>query len=290
MLKKLLLWVVLVCLGGYSYSNYYFGSTNNPVSNSLTWDMNNVLPDYYNLKVNGVFYTYTPIKNTEDPMKVYVSNLNPNGGYTFRETDDWSGKPGGVAIRKAIGFEYIPRELWGDGSIEVDGSGSITNAQVVYTYRYEEGCSSPLDSPTCDGYADAVLDVIPDTIITNIYNALEDDNVDRDETEVDYKEEEQEQEEVKEEDDLERALAINEETLEFGSNLAQNQMLEAMNNAININTYINKTIDGGEYQDTQKIEGGRINDNPRGARMGLVSDFIYDKMVDMQYSRGENND
>jgi hypothetical protein len=290
MLKKPLLLVVLVCLGGYSYSNYYFGSTNNPVSNSLTWDMNNVLPDLYNLKVNGVFYTYTPIKNTADPMKVYVSNLNPNGGYTFRETDDWSGKPGGVAIRKAIGFEYIPKELWGDGSIEVDGSGSITNAQVVYTYRYEEGCSSPLDSPTCDGYADAVLDVIPDTIITNIYNALEDDNVDRDETEVDYKEEKQEQEEVKEEDDLERALAINEETLEFGSNLAQNQMLEAMNNAININTYINKTIDGGEYQDTQKIEGGRISDNPKGARMGLVSDYLHDKMVDMQYSRGEKND
>jgi len=50
--------------------------------------MTNVLPDLYNLKVNGVFYTYTPIKETSDNFKVYVQNKNPNGGYTFRETDD----------------------------------------------------------------------------------------------------------------------------------------------------------------------------------------------------------
>ena len=282
--------MALACWGGYSYSNYYFGSTNNAVGTTHTWDMNNVLPELYNLKVNGVYYTYTPIKERSDAMKVHVQNLNTEGGYIFKETDDWSGKSGGIAIRKALGFEYIPRELWGDGSIEVEGTGTVTDASVVYTYRYENGCASPLDNPTCDGYADAVLDLMPDTLITNIYNAMDDENVNRDKTEVDYKEEEQEQEEVKEEDDLERALAINEETLEFGSNLAQNQMLEAMNNAININTYINKTIDGGEYQDTQKIEGGRISDNPRGARMGLVSDYLHDKMVDMQYSRGEKND
>jgi len=287
MQKKLLLLAVSVCWAGYSYSNYYYGSTNNAVPGpALSWDMNNVLPDYYNLKVNGVFYTYTPVKNTADPMIVNVQNENPNGGYIFRETDDWSGKPGGIAIRKAIGLEYIPRELWGDGSINVEGNGTITDAQVIYSYRYEEGCNNPLDKPTCPGYADAVLDLVPETIITEIYNALDDENVDREESEVDYKEEEQEQKDVKEDDDLERALAVNEETLEFGNNIAQNQMLKAMNNAINMNTYYVKTIDGGEYRETVKLEGGRIPDNKSAARMGLVSDALHDKMVNMQYNRG----
>lgn len=287
MKKKLLLSAALVCWAGYSYSNYYYGSSNNAVpGTALTWDMNNVLPDYYNLKVNGVFYTYTPVKNTADPMVVNVQNENPNGGYIFRETDDWSGKPGGIAIRKAIGLEYIPRELWGDGSINVEGNGTVTDAQVIYSYRYEEGCSNPLDKPTCPGYSDAVLDLVPETIITEIYNALDDENIDREESEVDYEKEEQEQEDVKEDDDLERALAVNEETLEFGNNLAQNQMLKAMNNAINMNTYYVKTIDGGEYKETVKLEGGRIPDNKSAARMGLVSDALHDKMVNMQYNRG----
>jgi len=275
--------VALACWGGYSYSNYYFGSTNNAVGTTYTWDMNNVLPDYYNLKVNGVFYTYTPIKNTEDAMKVYVSNANPNGGYTFRETDDWSGKPGGVAIRKAIGFEYIPRELWGDGSIEVDGTGTVTDAQVVYTYRYEEGCTSPLDNPSCPGYSDAVMDIVPDTIITNIYDALEDDNVKQEESEVDYKEEEQEQENVKEEDDLERALAINEETLELGNSIAQNQMLDAMNNAIQINNYYVKTIDGGTYKETIVLQDAKLPDNKMSAIWNLSQDLKHNKMVNIQY-------
>ena len=287
MLKKLLLLAASVCLGGYSYSNYYFGSTNNAVGTQNTWDMTNVLPDLYNLKVNGVFYTYTPIKNTSDAMKVHVQNLNTEGGYIFRETDDWSGKPGGIAIRKAIGLEYIPRELWGDGSIDVEGTGTITDASVVYTYRYEEGCASPLDNPTCDGYADAVLDLVPDTIITEIYNALDDENINREETEVDNKEEEQESENTEEESDIERALAINEETLEFGNNLLQDQMLQAMNNAIGMQTYFVKTIDGGVYNETVVLIDKTIKDNKNGARMGLASDLLHDKMVNLQYDRGE---
>ena len=245
--------------------------------------MNNVLPELYNLKVNGVYYTYTPIKERSDAMKVHVQNLNTEGGYIFKETDDWSGKSGGIAIRKALGFEYIPRELWGDGSIEVEGTGTVTDASVVYTYRYENGCASPLDNPTCDGYADAVLDLMPDTLITNIYNAMDDENVNRDKTEVDYKEEEQEQEEVEEEDDLERALAINEENLEIGNSIAQNQMLEAMNSAIQMNNYYVKTIDGGTYKETIVLQDAKLPDNKMSAIWNLSQDLKHNKMVNIQY-------
>jgi len=275
--------VVLVCLGGYSYSNFYFGSTNNAVGTQNTWDMTNVLPDYYNLKVNGVFYTYTPVKNPEDAMKVYVQNLNTEGGYIFRETDDWSGKAGGIAIRKALGFEYIPRELWGDGSITIDGTGTIENASVVYTYRYEEGCNTPLDSPTCEGYSDAVLDLVPDTIITDIYNAMEDENINREETEVDNKKEEQEPEEVKEEDDLERALAVNEETLEFGNNLAQNEMLDAMNLSIGMQNYYIKQIDGGVYEETVNLKDSKLPDNKYSPILDLIGDIKHNELINLQY-------
>ena len=240
--------------------------------------MNTVLPDQYNLKVNGVFYKYTPIKNRSDDFKVTISNTD-----VFSHTDDWSGKSGGIEMRKMIGFEYIPRELWGDGSITLDGTGTIQNPSVVYTYRYEDGCTSPLDNPTCDGYTDAVMDLVPDTIITEIYNALDDDNVKQEESEVDYKEEEQESEEVKEEDDLERALAINEETLELGNSIAQNQMLDAMNSSIQMNTYYDKTIDGGQYNETVVLKDNDLPDNKQGRRMSLGIQILHDKMVNMQY-------
>ena len=291
MLRNLLLTVVLVCLPSYSYSESitpYFGTTGNAASVGNTWSMDNVLPTPPGLDINGVFYKYTPQKETEADMKVHIGNENANGvGYLWRETDDWSGAQGGIEIRKVIGIANVPRELWGDGSIEVDGTGTITDASVVYTYRYEEGCASPLDNPTCDGYADAVLDLVPDTIITEIYNALEDENIDREETEVDNKEEEQEPENTEEESDIERALAINEETLEFGNNLLQDQMLQAMNNAIGMQTYFVKTIDGGVYNETVVLIDKTIKDNKNGARMGLASDLLHDKMVNLQYDRGE---
>jgi len=129
--------------------------------------------------------------------------------------------------------------------------------------------------------------VIPDTIITNIYNALEDDTIKQEESEVDYEEEKQESEEVKEEDDLERALAINEEVLDMGNSIAQNQMLQQMNNAINIQSYFNKNIDGGVYNETVVLKDKNIKDNKNAARMGLISDALHEKMVNIQYNRGE---
>jgi len=100
---------------------------------------------------------------------------------------------------------------------------------------------------------------------------------------VDYKEEEQEQEDVKEEDDLERALAINEEILDFGNVIAQNQMLDAMNSSIQMNTYYDKTIDGGQYNETVVLKDNDLPDNKQGRRMSLGTQILHDKMVNIQY-------
>jgi len=276
--------VVLVCWVGYSYSSYNYGSTNNAIPNTgLTWDMNDVLPNEHNLSVNGVFYTYKPIKNEQDPMLVHVQNKNPNGGYTFRNTDNWTGKLGGIPIVKTIALEYMPKEVWGDGSIEVEGVGSVTDARVVYSYRYEDGCKNPLDNPTCPGYTDAVKDLIQEPPTTTIYNALEDDSISQKKSEVDYEEEEQEQEDVKEDSDLERAMAISEEALELGNNVIQNQLLKVMNNSVQMNNYYMKALDGGTYRETVVLKDSKLPDNKYQAILNLSEDIKHNKMVNLQY-------
>lgn len=283
-MKKLPLMVVLVCWVGYSYSSYNYGSTNNAIPNTgLTWDMNDVLPNEHNLSVNGVFYTYKPIKNEQDPMLVHVQNKNPNGGYTFRNTDNWTGKLGGIPIVKTIALEYMPKEVWGDGSIEVEGVGSVTDARVVYSYRYEDGCKNPLDNPTCPGYTDAVKDLIQEPPTTTIYNALEDDSISQKKSEVDYEEEEQEQEDVKEDSDLERAMAISEEALELGNNVIQNQLLKVMNNSVQMNNYYMKALDGGTYRETVVLKDSKLPDNKYQAILNLSEDIKHNKMVNLQY-------
>ena len=43
--------------------------------------MPDLFPEANNLSINGVYYRYTPIKNTEDAMKVHVQNEDAvNGG------------------------------------------------------------------------------------------------------------------------------------------------------------------------------------------------------------------
>lgn len=283
-MKKLPLMAVLVCWVGYSYSSYNYGSTNNAIPNTgLTWDMNDVLPNEHNLSVNGVFYTYKPIKNEQDAMLVHVQNKNPNGGYTFRNTDNWTGKLGGIPIVKTIALEYMPKEVWGDGSIEVEGVGSVTDARVVYSYRYEDGCKNPLDNPTCPGYTDAVKDLIQEPPTTTIYNALEDDSISQEKSEVDYEEEEQEQEDVKEDSDLERAMAISEEALELGNNVIQNQLLKVMNNSVQMNNYYMKALDGGTYRETVVLKDSKLPDNKYQAILNLSEDIKHNKMVNLQY-------
>src|SRR5210317_1007511 len=110
--------VALQLCSSYSYSEEIFGTGN---ASGLTWTMENVLPAQSGLTVNSVFYRYTTVKNPLDDMIVHVQNEDALGsGYIFRSSDDWSGLPGNT-INKLIGVESIPRERWGNGSIEVEG-------------------------------------------------------------------------------------------------------------------------------------------------------------------------
>ena len=97
--------------------------------------MESVLPNIPGLDVNGLIYRYTTVKKPEDNMKVHVRNLNAEGeGYTFSATDDWSGVPGNTIV-KSFPLAHIPAANWGDGSITVEGQGSVTDPVVIYSFR-----------------------------------------------------------------------------------------------------------------------------------------------------------
>ena len=52
-------------------------------------------------------------------------------------------------------FPNLSAELWGPGSIEVDGEGTVEDASVVYSYRYDT-CFDPQSDPSCLGYEETV--------------------------------------------------------------------------------------------------------------------------------------
>ena len=275
----------------YSLSDYVYGTTGNAANTGLTWGMPDLFPESNSLSINGVFYQYTPVKNKADDMLVHVQNKKVDGsGYIFRETDDWSGRTGGIPINKVIGVANVPQELWGDGSIEIEGTGTVADASVVYSYKYDNTCATPLSAPSCPGYAAAILKTLP-TQTTEVYNALEDTNVKDvldDKTELAENEKESEEEEADEDNDrLEKALSAVDNNVLLANAVAQAQMMDALALAINIDSYYLKDLEGGVYEETQTLSSEQMPDNKKGARVGLAQQVKHNQMVDMQYKTGE---
>jgi hypothetical protein len=84
---------------------------------------------------------------------------------------------------------------------------------------------------------------------------------------------------------LEKALAAADNSMMFANALAQSQMLDAMNNAIQMNGYYTKAINGGVYNETVQLVDKQLPENRNGLRNGLAQQILHDKMVDMQYSK-----
>ena len=145
--------VALVCLVcySYSYSEVVYQKSPNVVVDGLTWTMTNILPQYTGLTVTGVTYGYTVNKRTEDPFAVTIQNQNKrDGGYVFRQHDDWTGLPGTTLVRTVPTNSDI--SLWGPGEIVTSGFGTLSRVSVNYNYRYDTcNTASPTD-PRCPNY------------------------------------------------------------------------------------------------------------------------------------------
>ena len=272
-----------------SYSScdpYSYGTTGNAASTALSWGMSSVLPDIPGLDVNGLLYKYTTIKNPEDGMKVHVSNLNETGdGYTFRETDDWSGVPGNTIV-KSFPLANIPTAQWGDGSITVEGQGSVTDPVVIYSFRIDE-CYDEQSNPACPGYVKPIP-VIP---VVELYDVLEDEaamGAIDEETDFEYDEdgnlilsEEEEEEDTR----LEMGLTASANALTLFKTQGQSDIIMAINLQTNINMYYNATINGGVYAETVGLADAEIPDNKKALRNNLAQQLLHEEMIDMQYNQ-----
>ena len=284
--KQKLGWALfLALLPSYSQCEpYTYGTTGNAAGTSLSWTMANVLPEGIGLDVNGLIYKYTTVKNPEDDMLVHVGNLNANGdGYTFKETDDWSGVPSNT-IAKSFSLPNIPSAHWGNGSIEVEGTGEVTDAIVIYSYRLDK-CFNPQSDPSCAGYRRPV----PPVIEYQIYNALDDESVTEnldEKVDADYDEDESkrdDEDEEKEQSRIELGLAQAENALTLTLDQGQSQIISAMNSQTNIDIYYNSKINGGIYKDTVTLNGGNLPDNKKGLRNNLAQQLLHKELVDLQY-------
>jgi len=277
---------VLLACSSYSYSEEIFGTTQNAAAQALQWTMTEVLPQQAGLTVSNVIYSYTSVKKIEDDMLVHVQNQNAQApGLIFRETDDWSGIPGNT-INKVVPVQNIPLELWGDGSIEVEGVGQVTDASVFYSFQYEP-CFDPQSDPTCPGYKDP-FDMMMAAV--DVYDPMKDqfiqDELDR-KAVMDEEDEEDRQRrkmmaEGKREDNLERALSIVNTALMTAEAQAKAAELMAMN--FIPQTYY-QAIPDTKYEETVVLKGGEIPDNKRGRRVGLAQQLLHEEMVSSQYEK-----
>tara|TARA_R110000851_G_scaffold106514_1_gene225806 strand:+ start:255 stop:1004 length:750 start_codon:yes stop_codon:yes gene_type:complete len=235
------------------------------------------------MDISGVIYNYTAVKELEDDFTVTVQNEDVDGGYVFQDTEDWSGKYG-MKIQKVVPLAYTPIEQFGKGSIATTGTGSIEDASVLYMYRYDN-CRDPQNDPNCPGYI-TPLPVIP---VIEIYDALDDENVDKATEETDselYDKEKEESKDTEEEEEekgrLEIALAASENALTIANTSSQASLLRTINRATNINAYYSAQISGKIYNDSIVLQDKAIVDNKRVFR-SLTQDKLHNQMIQEQY-------
>lgn len=285
MIRFSALWVLLLLpLSSFSYS---FGYTPNVAINGLQWSMT---PAYLGadgiggMDVSGVTYKYTPIKNKEDDYIVTLENDKVGGGYVFQDVQNWSQREGGIEVRRTIALPYTPLAVFGAGRLKEEGTGSIENADVRYIYRFDP-CFDPQSDPNCPGYKKPKpppLPEIPD------YDALQDDSVQLAQEETDKelldKDEEAKDEDDEEEDNeqMESLLAASENALTIANEISQSVLLQAINQATNINSYYAVQIPGKIYRETVVLQDKDIVDNRRALR-SLGQDKLMNQMVEEQY-------
>ena len=283
-----------VFLPSYSAADTVYGVTNNAINGGLTWSPVDVLPDFsspnVSLQVNGVTYYYVMSKDPAADATVYVRNEDAiNGGYVFEEVDDWSGLPGN-SILKNFRFDGIPGEQWGNGSITVDGDGTVSDASVIYLYRMDVDetniiCTNPLADPNCPGFLDAVYKYVS----TIEYVDPEDEFYEYWLEMQEGRQIENENEKVEivedEEEDLEKSMQTDPDVGGFIDGFIQQGLLQQLANDPLIQPYYE--VDYPEvlvYEDTLQFEDTSLPDNNRALRQ-LASDAKHYSMVRSQYDR-----
>ena len=279
-----------VFCSSYSYSETIYGTTGNAATDAgYNWVMKNVLPQQAGLEVTGVIYRYTAVKDPASDMVVYVQNedaQNP-GQYIFREKDDWSGLQG-KTIFKVVPQPNVLIDRWGDGSIEVEGEGTVEDASVTYNYQFDP-CFDPQSSPACPGYVPEIPD-IPEPDLTDLYNQEQqfiDEELERETEVIDEDQKERDRRKVlrsrREKEGLEVALgAVNSALMTAEAELKLAQLIALGENLFN--PYAGVVMQGGEYEETTKLKDSKLPDSKKGRRSEFAQQLLHEEMVNSQYN------
>ena len=283
----------LLAYSPFSYSSdIVFGQSLNAASDGYNWVMTNVLPQQMGLEVTNIFYRYTTIKDPLSDMVVYVQNEDAQneGQYIFRSADDWSGLPPNTIV-KSIPLQNILGSRFGDGSIEVTGEGSVEDATVLYSYRFDP-CFNPQSSPDCEGF----MPPIPE--IPDVADPLSEDyiqnEIDRKAVMADEEEEQEDRERVEEggengpeTESLEEMLGIAMESALAASDNAAAAALSAMN-ALPMTYTAPLPTTTYEETVTLKDNGTLVRSlvrSSRGRRMSYAQDKLHNELVQSQFKR-----
>jgi len=266
-----------------AYSETQNGVSANAAANGRTWDMEVVLPPETGLIVNQIRYRYTVEKEREDDFTVTISNKNALGdGNVFESTDDWSGKSGST-IDKNLPVLNLPREVWGQGSLETEGTGEVKDPVVRYSYRFDD-CFDPLANPLCPQPEEKPnpLDFIPPQ-----EDPFESDEV-KDALAKEY-EEDEEDKQAKEEDteltkeDKRRKLASEINPLMIDA-ARLSVLFDQMALKPEFDNYYAVVMDGKVYEETIELKDATLNDNRRGFK-SLAEDRKFNEIIRSQYDR-----
>lgn len=223
--------------------------------------MPDFLPNDPIVDINGVLYRYTTVKQTQDDMLVHVQNKDTQGtGYIFRETDDWSGLPSGTIV-KLVPVDNISADRFGEGSIEVEGTGEVIGSAVQYNYRIDS--VQPVQNIDNSEPLDLSMYTVEAAEVTS---------------EPDYSNEEAESSE--DEEEQERALRASKGAVELANAAMFNRLADN-----GLPTSYTVAMKGGEYKDAVTLVDTKIPENKRALRVGLAQQILHQKMVEMQYER-----
>jgi len=261
----------------YCYSEVIHGTTEN-AARDLSWVMTNVLPQVSGLTVNSVVYRYTVTKEVADPFTVAVQNLNALGsGYTFRETDDWSGLPGNT-ISKSRPVADIPSAYWGNGSIATTGIGSVSNPYVIYGYRYDT-CAEPTTDANCPNYTPPYTFTPTEPVI---YDPLQ-DVPEQVAQEAPKDDEPKPSEPVVASKRNSQGKRVADSVLLSSANTAQAAAFLAMNNIPQFVNY-SYTLNGGVYKDTVKLVDSKLPDNHKWVANTWSQQALHTLLLNSQYN------
>ena len=177
----------------------------------------------------------------------------------------------------------IPADYWGDGSITWTGEGEVVDANVIYSYKYDT-CFDPQSDPSCPGYEKEVE--IPEIPFVDPLNDEFIMQQMQQQAKIDQEQEEEDRRRRQRESTIESAI---EKVLGDGTNpklsdeALQAAKLAELYKVLPTDYY--DLLDGGEYLETTKLNGGEIQDNIQGRRANFAQQILHQQMVNLQYEK-----